>query len=143
MRTAIWIYLLLQFFVFFGASAVILYYARNHVWNWRRWQAGHWLVTGILISFAGKLADGFYWQSAWASFLVDSETKWLQYGPVANVPLRQGFILAACACHLRGAWLVIEDTKNKLSLLFWAAIIATSLMILSLVTVFVTTATMN
>jgi len=63
------------------------------------------LLAGIVVGFAGALADNVYWGVTWYSKLKQWDTSqwWFDHGPIANIFFRHTMKLTAAACHLEAA----------------------------------------
>ena len=64
-----------------------------------------WLISGVVVSFAGSVLDNLYWSLPWgASYLGLDCAQWLhQSGVYFNILSRQGCGILAAYCHLRAA----------------------------------------
>jgi len=75
------------------------------------WTGEQWLITGIVIGFAGAAVDNLYWMFAW--LLIAAESPYsdtaLRFGPTANIFARQLAGGLAVYCHLRAAILMTSE----------------------------------
>lgn len=76
------------------------------------------LLAGIVIGFAGALADNVYWGITWYSKLQQWDTVqwWFDHGPIANIFFRHAMKLAAAVCHLEAARRAGIDNVAELSI---------------------------
>ena len=124
------LYIANSWLVYVLCTAVILHYFQTGWWRTpKKWAAMDWLLAGIVISFGGKLADGAYWHMAWSAVSAGSPLgeRLLAEGTFYNLFFRQLPIIVAAACHLRAAWLVYTNSKQKLWLAGSALLIGSTL----------------
>jgi hypothetical protein len=122
------IYLFDTFLLFTLCIAVVIHYWSDGIFfKAKKWQSYDWLIVGILVSFIGKILDGLYWQITWTSVLLNFPIKQLllDYGTLANIPLRQLPIFLACVCHLKAAWMVSDNSEHRNR--FWNVIITSTI----------------
>lgn len=84
------------------------------------------LISGIVISFMGAIADNIYWGIAWtcAYFDLPQKSWWFANGIWSNVPFRQGAGIIAAFLHLSAAltWLQSKRIFLLSALLFLATL---------------------
>lgn len=107
------LYLSLTFLVYF-VSLLVIFKFKKAIPPLRlvfQWLPRHWLICGIVIGFAGKILDGFFWQVTWRAFGwgMPQAHALMEYGTAANLVLRQAPIFLAAACHLWAAYLADKE----------------------------------
>ena len=124
------LYIANSWLVYVLSTAVILHYFQADWWRKpRKWAAMDWLLVGIIVSFAGKLADGIYWHATWNAVSAGTPLgkRMLAEGTFYNLFFRQLPIIAAAVCHLRAAWLVYASAKQKAALAVSALLIGSTI----------------
>lgn len=81
---------------------------------WRAWSADEWLGVGIVIGFAGNIADNVYWGITWTTALyqLPIEEGLMESGPLSNIFSRQLVGILAVYCHLKAAMMMYRSTDR-------------------------------
>lgn len=79
----------------------------------RRGTQQWWLLTGVMLGFAGRLLDSIYWMIPWtANYLQWDFVRDVQdFGVFPNIVFRQGLTIASAYCYLRA---FIPEDKIRL-----------------------------
>lgn len=97
-----------------GIAPLAIISAAAVVWTYRGCMrmmpsnATQFLIAGIVIGFAGKLADNIVWTGIWATQQVSPEIfpQLADIGSVINIATRQIPLIVSAACHLHAARLM-------------------------------------
>lgn len=87
---------------------------------WSVWSAEQWLAAGIVIGFAGAIADNLYWGLTWFAvhYQLPAESALMKNGPVSNVFSRQIPGIVSVYCHIYAAK-KLHDTKEDVAIKYY------------------------